>query len=793
MRVAIAQCPRQRPVLPSLLCQVLLSLVCARPARAETPQLELDSGGHRAPLTAYARGARGLIVTTSEDGTARLWESDRSPRLVLRPPLRRGETLSAAAVSPAEGALALGTDQGAIFVYHADTGLLRRRAVGTSAARALAFVDEELLRVRDASGARALNLKDGSLRDSAPDSAAPAAAPATPAELAPFQALPTFSASGVDLDPTGARLRLRFPDGRAVLYAAAEHTLTSTATFTAPAAPCEALGPGGEPLRVTSAGNDLIASDRASAPRWRQPLPAAARVLRCSADRQLLLGALVDGTLRWFRGSDGAPLLTLFPHPDGRRWVAFTPSGYYDASFGGDELLGFRVDHSDRDADFFRASRLRDVFYRPDIIARVLVSQDETRAVREANALSGRAPLQLPLRELLPPVLRIISPRDNGGFRGASVDVCVAARSLTGAPVRLQSQTRGGDSGERGAGGPCRAEPGEEALTLRVPLSPRNTVITLAARTERSATEVAFLRLRYAGPPPPPTPPRLFILAVGVGTYRDPRLLLRYPASDARALVAALAAQRGRQYPEVSDIILTDASATAPAIRAALRRLREQARPTDVSAIFLAGHGINDREQGRYHFLPYEAESERLETLISAEELQREVGAIAGRVLLFLDTCHSGNIGGLWRLPAPVDLARLTSELASEGNEVVVFAASSGSQTSRESPDWKHGAFTLALCEGLRGAADFRGQGTITLGRLEDYISTRVRGLTFEQQTPTVARPRSVPNFVIGTVTVPTPLHRRWWLWTGVAAAAGVIAGVSGWAATRPQVVDFTR
>ena len=56
---------------------------------------------------------------------------------------------------------------------------------------------------------------------------------------------------------------------------------------------------------------------------------------------QLLVVASRDGTIRWLRGSDGVELLALFVDVPTRRWVAWTPTGYYMASPGGEDLIGW--------------------------------------------------------------------------------------------------------------------------------------------------------------------------------------------------------------------------------------------------------------------------------------------------------------------------------------------------------------------------------------------------------------------------------------------------------------------
>ncbi len=59
---------------------------------------------------------------------------------------------------------------------------------------------------------------------------------------------------------------------------------------------------------------------------------------------RIVVAAYGDGTIRWHRLSDGQELLAFFPHADRQRWVLWTPSGHYDASPGGEELIGWQID-----------------------------------------------------------------------------------------------------------------------------------------------------------------------------------------------------------------------------------------------------------------------------------------------------------------------------------------------------------------------------------------------------------------------------------------------------------------
>ena len=114
------------------------------------------------------------------------------------------------------------------------------------------------------------------------------------------------------------------------------------------------------------------------------------------------MAAYADGTIRWHRLSDGQELLALFVHAKDRRFIAWTPKGYYAASPGAEDLIGWHVNRGwDRAADFYPVSRFRDQFNRPDIVKRVLGDLDEDTAIAGANQITGANPVE-DIREIIP-------------------------------------------------------------------------------------------------------------------------------------------------------------------------------------------------------------------------------------------------------------------------------------------------------------------------------------------------------------------------------------------------------
>lgn len=103
-----------------------------------------------------------------------------------------------------------------------------------------------------------------------------------------------------------------------------------------------AIDPAGEGF-VLGLKETLVAYDRSGKQRWFTYSPLAATAVNISADGRLVVTANADGTIHWHRYSDGRELLTLYPFEDGKRWIAWTPQGFYAASAGAEQALGWHI------------------------------------------------------------------------------------------------------------------------------------------------------------------------------------------------------------------------------------------------------------------------------------------------------------------------------------------------------------------------------------------------------------------------------------------------------------------
>ena len=467
---------------------------------------------------------------------------------------------------------------------------------------------------------------------------------------------------------------------------------------------------------------------------------------------QVAVAALSDGTIRWYRLADGKELLAFFPHSDRRRWVLWTPSGYYDASPGGEDFIGWHVNNGrDQSAYLFSISRFRSTYYRPDIIDQVLNTLDETEAARLANEERGAKPLASEsVREKLPPVVSIVAPADRTEVSSPTITLRYTTRSqepITG--VRLLVDGRPVSIGSTGKEVKGSGE-------LSVPIPPRDCEVAVIAENRHAASEPATVRLVWRGTASKEEfqiKPKLYVLAVGVSKYQDSELRLGLAAKDALDFGEVWKQQKGSLYSGVEARVLTDAQATKGNVLDGLEWLQRQVTSKDVAVLFLAGHGIND-PNGVFYFLPVDAKLDSLKrTGLSQADITTTVAAIAGKVMVFIDACHSGNLMDKVKRRAPSDISAVINELASAENGAVVFSSATGRQYALENSEWGNGAFTKGLVEGISGKADYRGTGRITVNMLDLYISERVKELTRGEQTPSTVKPPNVPDFPVAVLT----------------------------------------
>jgi uncharacterized caspase-like protein len=294
--------------------------------------------------------------------------------------------------------------------------------------------------------------------------------------------------------------------------------------------------------------------------------------------------------------------------------------------------------------------------------------------------------------------------------------------------------------------------PGSRAeATVTIPRA--DCTISIIAKSRFGTSDPATVSLKWSGPTPGDVlKPKLYLLAIGVSAYENPDYTLHFAAKDAADFAAGIARQKGLLYRDIETKILTDGHATKDDILDGLDWIQKETTRRDIAMIFFAGHGMDDNAQN-FYFLPVNADLDRLKrTGILKTDIETTVSSIAGKIIVFMDACHSGGLMKKIGRRGTPDITRIINELISAENGAVVFSSATSRQYALENFSWNNGAFTKALVEGLMGAADYHQDGKITVKTLDAYITERVKQLTDGQQSPTTHIPPDVEDFPIAVL-----------------------------------------
>src|SRR3569623_1469336 len=494
--------------------------------------------------------------------------------------------------------------------------------------------------------------------------------------------------------------------------------------------------------------------DQRGAQRWWVKLPATAWAVNVSGDGRYALAALGDGTIRWYRLTDGTEVMALFPHRNRSEWIAWIPRGYYMSSPYGDNYIGWHLNHGkEHSPEYYRAVQFARELYRPDLVLAVIQGNGEKNTPRPLASFDVSQ-----LASIAPPRMRIEAAQveeQRGGYPVLNLKFKVERNSLpmkafaiyvNNVPVTPRNQHR------LSAG-----ETGVFSRKLAVDLPGKLNDIRIEVFSDRA---MAVMERRVAAAPAPDAKPPvgdLYLLAIGVNHF--PQLTrdvdLSYAAEDAEAM-AATVQQAGRgYYKRVHTQILSALAALQPdkaRIKEALEFI-QYARGEDTVIVFLASHGISDAA-GNYYFVPRDAAADDVQSVLKGAVDEARPSLLswldffdalrnaAGRRILIVDTCQAKNIEGRF------DAGALIKRSAASQFSFVV--ASQGGEESQEYEPGKHGLFTYALLAGLTGGSDTNHDGLLSVNEWfgqSALLGERLRDKATGAQTPQLLAPAPLGEF----------------------------------------------
>lgn len=257
--------------------------------------------------------------------------------------------------------------------------------------------------------------------------------------------------------------------------------------------------------------------------------------------------------------------------------------------------------------------------------------------------------------------------------------------------------------------------------------------------------------------------PELYLVTLGTSKYKDERFNLDYAAKDAGDVKDLF--KSNKNYAKINSLSMTDEKVNGKSM-AQIKTFLKKAKPTDVVMVFVAGHGLIDKDTNYYlatnetNFLNPSEGGIRYEEF---EKMFDEVSAI--RKTLMLDACHSGELdkdeialvsaqetkvekvkfrnsgAGVLTSAENAKTSLLVKELFADmraGTGATVLSSAGGSEYAIESSEYKNGLFTYSMIDGLKNMkADSNGDGKVMLSELQQFVSGNVLQLSGGKQRPT--------------------------------------------------------
>jgi tetratricopeptide (TPR) repeat protein len=228
-------------------------------------------------------------------------------------------------------------------------------------------------------------------------------------------------------------------------------------------------------------------------------------------------------------------------------------------------------------------------------------------------------------------------------------------------------------------------------------------------------------------------------LVIGISSYKDSQINLKYAADDANAFSESLIKLGRVDKSHIKSLI--DKSATYENIRRIIEGwLSLNTGKDDFIIIYFSGHGTydidddGDEDDGLDEFLvPYDYDSNDISTAIRDDDFAFWINKLkSNKILLIIDSCFSGGVAkgkGLVnnKIKGQKSSDNVGDDLLKDFPKkgVALLSACKSDQVSYEAPEFKHGLFTYFLLLSFDGSSDIDRDRIITMEESFDSLKAK--------------------------------------------------------------------
>jgi hypothetical protein len=211
--------------------------------------------------------------------------------------------------------------------------------------------------------------------------------------------------------------------------------------------------------------------------------------------------------------------------------------------------------------------------------------------------------------------------------------------------------------------------------------------------------------------------PHTYLVSIGVGSYRNPRIQPRkYAALDAHMVATYFQALGG--IPSSNVRLLQDHQALRPNIDETLLDWLPSAIPKGpIVIIYFSGEAMVD-SAGEVFLVPYEGSATSSALLYPLKDIESALSQLKAKQIILLFDVRVSKLRSSTKAVVP--------RWALSREHTIGIIGSEGFAKGLDDDKHHHGLFTYYLLRGLRGDADTNRDGAVTLGELAGYVRQKV-------------------------------------------------------------------
>ncbi|MEQ9166319.1 MAG: caspase family protein, partial [Fulvivirga sp.] len=305
------------------------------------------------------------------------------------------------------------------------------------------------------------------------------------------------------------------------------------------------------------------------------------------------------------------PFANMFVSDQGE-WIVWAPDGYFSCSSNGAQYFGWHINEGiNKLAEYYSAEQYFDILYRPETMVKSMV-----HAKRVTDILKEEGEKIFDLTKLNRPSAAFFNINNLAFGEYKQLDYHDGNYDTQSKTLELEADIYDGGGGIKEVNiyqnnkliliddefETTGTQGKQFHRTYSVNLTNGNNEFKIVVKNFQKIESAGDkLKVKYVGEIMATS--SLYILSVGINTYKNPGYNLNYAQPDAKSFTNKVIGNSSKMFKNVRKTEIYDTEATKENIIKGFESIISQAKPEDVFVFYYAGHGTLDEENDNEYYL----------------------------------------------------------------------------------------------------------------------------------------------------------------------------------------------